>query len=84
MCACGRERVRDSGGRGAGRVAIDVRGRERSRVSCCGCFRVDDGPLSCCVPEPHGEGTWVLDVVPMMQQLLGCVECVSWQVLLGG
>ena len=29
-----------------------------------------------CVPEPHGEGTWVLDVVPMMQQL-GCVECVS-------
>ena len=28
--------------------------------------------------------TWVLDVVPMMQQLLGCVECVSWQVLLGG
>ena len=38
----------------------------------------------CCVPEPHGEGTLVLDVVPMMQQLLGCVECVSWQVLLGG
>ena len=28
------------------------------------------------------EGTWVLDVVPMMQQLV-CVVCV-WQLLLGG
>ena len=50
-----------------------MRGRERSRVSCCGWLqvRVDDGPLlTCCVPEPLGEGTWVLDVVPIMQQLL--------------
>ena len=41
--------------------------------------RVDDGPLR----AGSAWGTWVLDVVPMMQQLLGCVECVSWQVLLG-
>ena len=40
--------------------------------------RSDDGPLSCCVPEPHGEGTWVLDVVPMMQQLSGVLSvCVA-------
>ena len=25
---------------------------------------LDHCPVSCCVPEPSGDGTWVLDVVP--------------------
>ena len=42
----------------AGRVAIGVRGRGRSRVCV---YRISG---ECCVPEPTGEGTWEASAVP--------------------
>ena len=46
----------------AGRVAIDVRGRERSRVCA---YRISG---ECCVPEPTGEGTWMASAVPFWRE----------------
>ena len=42
-----------------------VRGGSRewqSRV--CRAWDSDHGPMSCCVPEPSGDGTWESDVMP--------------------
>ena len=46
----------------AGRVAIGVRGRERSRVCA---YRISG---ECCVPEPTGEGTWLASAVPFWRE----------------